>query len=185
MTSEKIALAVLSSSLLTGFIGAAATGYFVLRSKQAEYINDFYKTVLARRLRAYEDIERLIMNFKMAVADEDMELYHLVFSGSEDDPAGLYGLLTKILSQSLWLSDEMFDLTRDLNLFLFEQRPAGASSWIPFGKRHYKHFGELRTKLERVHAIDMLHLHKVPKFLKSKKPSNAATPLRRPSEEHA
>lgn len=180
MISSTAVLALLSSTLLSGLVGAGVTGVFVLRAKQAEYANDFFKTVVSRRLQAYEDVERLITNFKMAIADQDMQLYHLVFSGNEDDPAGLYGLMFRILSQSLWLSEEMFDITRDLNIFLFENKAPDGSSWIPFGKQHYKYFGSIRTRLERVHSADMLHLHEVPRFLKSRKPIDGGTPVRRP-----
>lgn len=51
------------------------------------------------------------------------------------------------------------------------------SGLIEFGKKNYTAVAELRTKLERVHALDMLMLHDVPAFLKAKEPADGYVPL--------
>lgn len=76
------------------------------------------------------------------------------------------------MSNALWLSDELFDLTREFNV-LFYSHSNTEGDLIQFGKKHYKEIAELRTKIERVHLHDMLTLHEVPRFLKSKRPTDS------------
>ena len=83
---NQVWLAVLSSSLLSGIVGAIVGGIFSLRGKHKEYVNDYYKTIINRRLAAYEKVEVLIRNLKAAVvAPEDSRPYHLLFSSETDD----------------------------------------------------------------------------------------------------
>jgi hypothetical protein len=86
MGVNQVWLAVLSSSLLSGIVGAIVGGIFSLRGKHKEYVNDYYKTIINRRLAAYEKVEVLIRNLKAAVvAPEDSRPYHLLFSSETDD----------------------------------------------------------------------------------------------------
>jgi hypothetical protein len=173
--TNELWLAILSSSLISGIIGALIAGWFTLRSKRTEYANTYYKLVLERRLAAYEQIERLIIAIKISVADDDQRLYHIIFS-NEDDYAAEYKLLFAVMENAMWLSDDIFDVTREVNLLLFTH-DARAGNLIEFGKNNYVAIGELRMELERLHARDLLTLHNVPKFLKSKRPKNSYTPL--------
>ncbi len=81
-----------------------------------------------------------------------------------------------VMSSALWLSDDLFDLTRELNLLLYGHKN-GDGGLIEFGKKNYVAIGELRTRIERLHARDMLTLHKIPTFLKRKKPRDTYTSL--------
>ena len=74
-----------TSALISGLIG----GWFSLRSKQAEYANIYYKMILERRMVAYEEVERLIGEIKIAVVDNDQRPYHLLFSGDNDHALSL------------------------------------------------------------------------------------------------
>ncbi len=51
------------SAVVSGFI----SGIFNIRTKRHEYINEYYKLVLNRRLAAYETLEKLILLIKTAV----------------------------------------------------------------------------------------------------------------------
>lgn len=179
--SHDLWIAVVSSSLLTSALTAIITGTFVLRAKRNEYANDYFKLVLERRLDAYEAIERLIVELKVAVLDVDQRPYHRLFS-KDDDRIEVYRLLVAVLNKSLWLSDELFTLTRSLNILVYNNT-SGNVGLIEFGKQHYIAIGKLRTKIERTYAEDMLVLHEVPRFLKRKNPSDAYTPIppQRPS----
>lgn len=165
---------VLSSTLVSGIVSGSIAGWFSLRSKRDEYANAYYKLVLERRIAAYEAVEELILSIKTAVADDDRRLYHLLFS-NDDDHANVYKKLHATNLVSLWLTDEMFSLTRELNLLVFSRTKE--SGLIEFGKKNYIAVAELRTKMERVHAADMIVLHDVPSFLKSKKPCDGYSPL--------
>jgi hypothetical protein len=174
---DHILIAILSSSLISGVIGACIAGWFTLRSKRNDYINDYYKSVLARRLAAYEEVEHLITMLKSAVLDGDQRPYHLLFS-KDDDHETVYKLMFLVLSKSLWLTDDLFEKTRELNVLLY--RDGGSDSGlIEFGKTNYKTIAELRTQIEKIHARDMIVLHNVPGFLKSKRHVDSYSPIER------
>jgi hypothetical protein len=171
MSTTQLLLAVLSSSLIAGVFGALIGGWFTLRGKRNDYANEYFKLVLARRMQAYEEVERLINMLKTAVLDRDGRPYHMLFS-KDDDKQGVYDLLFAVMSKALWLSDELFELTREFNVLFYSHGDTNAGL-IEFGKEHYKQVAELRTRMEKVHLRDMLVLHEVPLFLKSKKPTDS------------
>lgn len=165
--AQQLWFTVLSSSVVSAIIGALIAGSYHLRSKRNEYVNEYFKTVIQRRLAAYEQLERLIISLKTAVIDTDNKPYHLLFSDDEDLLAA-YKLLSDAMQHSLWLSDAAFEKVRDLNykVFRLSRSESGA---IQFGKENYKEIAKLREELEKVLAIDMLSLHNVENFLKYKK----------------
>lgn len=176
MTPELL-IAVLSSSVISGVLGAAIAGWFNLRSKQNEYVTAYYKLVLERRIKAYEELERLIVQIKIAVVGSDGEPYHMMFS-SGDDSAAVYRLLFNVMSNALWISDDLFEKTRELNLLVYSHSTSkSGEGLLDFAKQNYEHIAELRTQLERLHARDMLSLYDVPGFLRSKKPEDSFTSL--------
>jgi hypothetical protein len=74
MPTAQLLVGVLSSSLIAGILGALIGGWFTLRGKRNDYANEYYKVVLARRVQAYEEVERLINMVKTAVLDQDGRL---------------------------------------------------------------------------------------------------------------
>jgi hypothetical protein len=156
MTSE-LWLTVLSSSVITGILGAIFNGWFNLRSKQNDYANTYYKLALDRRLVAYENVKPLIVGIKTAVVDNDQRPYHFVFL--DDDQVTIYKSLFAVMSSALWISDELFEQTRELNLLIYSKAKDGADM-IQFGKDNYTKIAELRTKIEKLHARDMLTLQR-------------------------
>jgi hypothetical protein len=158
---------VLSSALISGVVSALIGGWFSLRSKRNEYENAYYKLVLERRLAAYEVVEDLIISIKTAVTDSDRRPYHFLLSNDADE-ANVYKKIYATNMVSLWLTDKLFDLTRDLNLMVYGKKKD--QSFIEFGKRNYKAIAELRTRIERAHAADMLTLHNVTSFCAPRNP---------------
>ena len=169
-------ITLLSSSLVSAVVSGIVAGAFSLRAKRTEYVNEYYKVVLQRRIAAYEEVERLVINFKTSVVDTDSRPYHHVFQSEDEDPNSLYMLLFRIAASALWLSDELFYLTREFSVLLYKYN-SERETWIEFGKKHYTAFADLRTKVEVVYARDMLSLHNIFQFLRSKKPSNAYLPF--------
>ena len=160
-------IVILSSTVISGLISAIISGWFNLRSKNTEYSNAYFKMILERRLAAYEDVDQLIRSIKAAVVDSDQRPYHLLFS-KDDDQIYVYQKISEAMSKSLWLSEDVFAALREFNVLVAE----GATKelgLIEFGKQKYKVIAELRTKLERICALDMIKLHDVPNFLKNKK----------------
>jgi hypothetical protein len=155
-------------ALLGALAGTLVTGVFNLRAKRNEYVNDYYKTVIQRRIGAYEALESVIVSFRTCVMDDDGKPYHLPFSG-EDSQKGVFVPLHAAMSQGLWLNDGAFEKTSELNRLLFSL-PANKEEAINFGKKHYYTvIAELRDALECILAADMLEMHNVEGFLARRK----------------
>lgn len=169
-------LVFLPSSLLAAIVGGLIAGLFGLRLKSNDYRNEYFKLVLQRRIEAYAELDKLIIMLKTCVLDNDRRPYHLLFS-NDGDSDGVYRLLFVVMSKDLWFSDDLFDKLRDLNLLLFAHNPEKQSSLVSFGKEHYRRIAELRTQIERIRARDMLSLHHIARFLKSKKPRDFYEPI--------
>jgi hypothetical protein len=165
-TQQLMQLAMVSGGFLLGgaLIGALVAGIYNLRAKRNEYINDYFKTVIHRRIAAYEQLEGLIACFKAAVVGKDRKPYHLPLSG-EGAKEDIFTRLFAVMSQGLWLSNEAFDKVTELNYLLFGV-PNLESDVIAFGKQNYQTIATLRDELERILAADMLELHDVGRFLK-------------------
>lgn len=163
--------AILASSVVAALLGGLIAGFVTLRVARNQYVNDYYKTVVQRRLAAYEQLEYLITMLKTSVADDsDNKVYHLLFAGGDNLKA--FEILFRVSSQAMWLSDEVVDETVNLNRLLFSC-PSNQTDVFAFAKEHYKTIAETRTRLERLHSRDFLTLHEVAKFLKSKKPKDS------------
>jgi hypothetical protein len=154
------------SGLIGGAIVACIAGMYSLRAKRNEYVAEFYKTVIARRIGAYEQLENLVLALKTCVVAEDSNRpYHIVFS-TDDGREQAFDLLGKAMSQGLWLSNDVWAKLRDLNYLLFNMPTP--PDLIEFGRINYEEIAILRTDLEQLLAKDMLDLHDVKRFLMSK-----------------
>ena len=159
---------VLSSSIVSGTIVAIVAGWFSLRSKRHEYENAYFKMVLDKRIAAYTEVENFISGASVACVDDDNHPYHAMFLPREGSMPDFYVLLHKAMSGKFWLSDDLHSALRDLNVIAY---PAGSNQEALFAiaKGRYKDIAELRTTIERLHSRDMLNLHLVSKFLRSKR----------------
>lgn len=166
--SVQMLLTLLSTSAIAALIGA----FTALRVAPNTYVNEYYKTIIGKRIVAYEHLETLIVGLKTCVVDEsDHRPYHLMLASEENEAwERVFVVLGDVMAQGLWLTDETFQKTRDLNLLLFHQnKPA---SVIEFAKKNYQAIATLRADLERLLARDMLKLHDVRWFLRSKNRSD-------------
>lgn len=164
-----------SSTVISALVSSLIAGWFNLRSKKDEYANIYYRMILERRMAAYEEVARLIGEIKISVVDTDQRPYHRLFS-VDNDHTLVYELLHGTMENSLWLTDEVFQLTRELNLIVFNATTPNRGL-IEFGKNNYRAVAELRTRLEKALSNDMLVLYDIPAFLKAKKPTDAYTAL--------
>jgi hypothetical protein len=164
-------VAVLSSSVLSGAIGALVAGWFGLRSRRNEYENAYFKMVLDKRIASYTEVENLISGASNVSVDDKNRTYHAMFQPREHGLPEFYELLHKAMSGKFWLSDDLYAAMRKLNLIAY---PAGDNqeALLAIAKDKYKDIAELRTTIERLHSRDMLTLHHVPEFLRSKRFGN-------------
>ncbi len=154
-------------ALFGALVGSLVSGYFTLRAKRNEYLNDFYKIVIAKRVNAYERVESLIQSYKSTVVDEHNESYHCPFATERQHMDSLIRT-GAAMDSGLWLSDKTFDAVQKIN-YLQYRIPEDANERIRFGKQHYVEIANMRETLEKLLAKDMLELHKVKKFLTAKK----------------
>lgn len=147
-------------------------GWFSLRSKRNEYENAYFKMVLDKRIAAYSEVERFISGASVASVDDNNRPYHAMFLPREGGMPDFYVLLHEAMSGKFWLSDDLHSALRDLNIIAY---PAGSNqdALLAIAKDKYKAIAELRVTIERLHARDMLCLHRVSRFLRSKRHGNA------------
>src|ERR1700676_2503466 len=106
------------SALFGALLGALLTGWFLLRTKNKEYVNAFFRIVIDKRVDAYEHLEHLIQAYKTCICDSDNKPYHIPFS-SEEQHLDAVMRMGSTLDRGLWLSDEAFDTARELNILSF------------------------------------------------------------------
>jgi len=158
---------ILTSSVVAGLVSGAVSGLFNLLIKNLEYANDYYKIVVRRRVDAYEMLENFIGLFRSCVMDVDRFPYHIVFAG-EDPQAAIFAATIDMQSKSIWIDKGAFEASQKLNYLLFDV-PSDPQDCVEFGKRHYQEIANLRDNLERAVADDMLNIHKVSAFLRTRK----------------
>jgi hypothetical protein len=162
---------LLASNVLAGILGGGVAGFFTLRVVRNQYVNDYYKTVIQRRLTAYEQIEGLIAMLKMSVQDSsDGRFYHFLFADGDRDQ--FLRIISGILSQSMWISDDIEAETILLNRLLYRS-PNNESDPYSCFKDNYKEIAAARTRIEKMHSRDFQKLHDVKRFLKSKNPADS------------
>jgi hypothetical protein len=167
METPIVAAIAAAAGVVTGAgISSVVTGIFSLRAKRAEYINLYYKTVLEKRVVAYQKLEALVVSLRHNFFDEkDKRRYHALFS-RDDDWLSAYKLLLDINSQALWLSEAALDKAIDFNYRIFKPHSEGGA--IEFGKQNYATIAKFREDLERLIAADMQDMHNIKRFLKQK-----------------
>jgi hypothetical protein len=169
--SAPIWLSILTSSLISALVGGLIAGAVTLRVAKNQYVNDYYKNIIQRRISAYEQLELLIYLLKTSIADNsDNKLYHFIFA--DGDTSKAFEIMMSISSHSMWLSKGVIDETIGLNRLLYTF-PSKKEDVLSFAKENYKNIAETRTRLEKLYARDFLSLHNVPGFLKSKNPTDS------------
>jgi hypothetical protein len=160
-------ITIITSWLGSGALSAIVAGIYNLRSKRTEYVNDYYKDVIKRRTKAYEQLEQLIIWLRTVSVGEDKQPYHLLFaSAKEEDWQRVFMLIQQVSVHGLWLSNEVFAKTRELNVLLYQLDDP--NKMIEFGKKNYQKIATIRHALETLLSRDMLRLYDVKQFLRSK-----------------
>ncbi len=156
-----------ASAVFGGLLVAFVTGLFNLRTKRNEFVNDYYREVIRRRVEAYDFLEKLIVSYKSSVMDKDCKPYHTPFATEKQGDAALVNLCLA-MDRGLWIREETFAKLTELNYLVF-RTPESAKERVEFGKAHHVEIAVLRADLERMMAADLLDLHNVRKFLLHKK----------------
>lgn len=154
------------SAIISGLMSYFTNGMLQRKS----YRNDYYKTIIPKRLEAYENVSRIVAQLKISVIDDkDGKPYHI---GLVESPNQLYQTLMSMClaaMSNIWLSEEMIDKLTTLNKITFLIGMDGnTDKGVAKAKEHYVIISQIRSDIENCIKQDMKDLYKVKKFLKSK-----------------
>jgi hypothetical protein len=99
---------ILTSTVAAAIVSSIISGFYSKHVKQQDYVNEYYKLIIKRRIEAYEQLERLIVSLKMSILSEDKKPYHFLFSQGNDSSAA-YTTVTNTLISALWMSNSAFE----------------------------------------------------------------------------
>ncbi len=170
--SQPLWLIILSSSAISTVILAALQGLYHLRSQRNEYVNDYYKTVITRRIAAYEELEKMITSrLRVTVVGPDDRPFSLLFVHEVKDPNQVQSphlaLLSVTSACGYWFSNELAAKLEELESLISSVGSDDLAA-IEFGKKNYQAVEAIGTELQRLLARDILKLHDVKGFLQSK-----------------
>jgi hypothetical protein len=192
MTNSDATVALNNMPMLAAFIalagvllGSIITGFYGLWTRHKEYVNGYYKNIVSRRIRAYEQLESVIGALEPLYQDNDGKIIHFALSNAESIKS-LMESLSNIAAQGLWIEHETFKKARKLNntikaVMSFPPEltplrppqnphdPKDLMQIMDYAKDKRDEISQLRSALASMVAKDMLTLHDVKAFLKRKK----------------
>lgn len=156
-----IITAILTSTVLATIVNRLIEHWF----RAIEYRREYFKTILKKRLEAYEWVETHISTLKQTVADEDGRPYHSIFSSGGDAFLNSTALLIQANSCNLWLNKRTAETFETL-LQVFNKINLGYDTEsdeqvIQAGKDNYHNIADLRRKLEECVRADIINLYKI------------------------
>lgn len=163
---------ILASTVLASTISNIITVWNSQKLKDQDYKNEYFKIVLQKRLETYEFIERQISVLKSIEADTiNNEIYYSIFAYGKEKFDEFQQNLLIALSQSQWISKKTIKEMEKLNqlFFTIETKSQDNEQLKQEGIINHKTICYIRNSLEKQVNKDYLELHKIDKFLKSKK----------------
>lgn len=161
---------LLTSAAVSAIIGGLMSYFTNGMLQRNSYRNDYYKTIIPKRLEAYENVSRIVAQLKITVIDDtDGKPYHI---GLYESPQQLYKTLMSMClaaMSNVWLSEIMIDKLTSLNQITYLISKDGDSDkGVANAKEQYMKIGQIRSDIENCIKHDLKDLYKVKKFLKSK-----------------
>jgi hypothetical protein len=116
MTTVKITLTILTSSVVTSVVTAFLTAYFQKRLQKSDYKLKYFEKVTDRRLDAYE-LANQITSFLKVMTAEDNSPWPVIM-GSIDFYNDFMAKLAMTTLHNIWFSDMLSDKLTELNVYL-------------------------------------------------------------------
>lgn len=162
-------------SFLGSIIVALIAFWAGLKVQHNNYRDEYYKTVIQKRLEAYQFIESLLGVMRMTVYDEtDHRQYHAIFDNSEEDFFKSRHNLYKAIARCTWLSHEMLEALSALDEIFYEiddKIEKDRDVNVEIGKQYFRELVDAQRRIGDILIKDTERLHKVKSFLKSKRES--------------
>lgn len=163
---------ILSSALVSSIITSFASWVIGNHSQNKSFKNDYYKSVIKKRMDAYQYIDDQLRAMKVTTLDNDAKPYHSMFYGNSINVLERQQDFMLARANGVWLSNEMEEALTELNQLLFEidnNLTDEIDNNVALAKRYYSQLSNTRMKVEDQLRKDMLELYKVEIFLKDKK----------------
>jgi|GEM_PF-1162227 len=171
MSTTSIITLLLSSSLLTAILTSVANWYI----NRNNYRNDYYKKLLDKRLKAYEEVEALISKIKPLVHLDDGSVCNIFLSCGKEGFDDFLLQIGMANISSFWLSDKTSGTITELNVYLLnnildESDEQNINAHLEqLGIKHREEIKRTRKPLEEILKEDLNQLHDIKGFLKRKR----------------
>ncbi len=165
---------IVSIISVTGVIFSALVAYITsLKVQRNNYRDEYFKTIIAKRLEAYECINTQLMVMRLLVFDDDdRKYYHIFFDNGANKLLEYQNNLHHAAARSIWFSAEMIDaigklysIFYEINNLITDDRDQN----VEIGKNYHERLRSAQLNVSKVLVADMASLHKVKKFIKCKK----------------
>ena len=168
---DNIWITILSSAGIASIISAIVGYFFNVLMQKRRYKDDYYKMVIAKRMDAYSKTEQVCKLLKTHTYDNETEGTYCIAFGSMDALLTLCKMMHNALSDNIWLSDSIHAEMQKLNKVIVEVEDGCRTKGFDVKRIGIELYADIDTKrinIEKQYAKDMLTLHDVEGFLKSK-----------------
>lgn len=168
---ENLWITILSSAGVASVISALAGYIFNVLMQKRKYKDDYYKMVIGKRMDAYVKVEEIYKLLKTNISEDSGKTSFCIIFNDKDFFKIFYKKLYNAIGCSVWLSEDINDDLRHLNdmLLLVDKSLKTANTNIrELGKEKCAIFTEIYLLIGEHYKNDMLNLHNVEGFLKSK-----------------
>lgn len=169
--STEYVVAIIS---LVGVALSALVAYFTsIITQKNSYRDEYYKTIIERRLDAYNFIDTQLMVMRMTVYDEtDGKYYHVFFDNESSKFFEYQRNLTHATVRSIWVSAEMLEAITILSHIFYEISDSISDDKeenIKVGKDYYDKLWIAQLNVSKALVTDIADLYDVDSFIKRKK----------------
>lgn len=161
-SAAQVATLLVSSSVLAAVVSIAGNHLLA----QLQFKRDYFREIIAKRLRAYENVDELITILRGTTYDDTGRIAHVVFLNK-----ALYDRATSLAATAggfgLYVSQPIRDALMELNFTLLRvPEIASEAELFDIAASHRESVSALRQRLESIVTTDLLSLYKVRRFLK-------------------
>lgn len=162
---------------LISFIGVLVSAFVAYLTsiivQRNGFRNDYYKTILDKRIEAYQFVDTQLMQLRMTLFDDDdQKQFHLIFGDNGKTFFEFHKNMNLTSVRSIWFSEEMLKSFSKLNTLFYEisviiSDDPNVSERI--GKQYFEEIMTAQRDVSRIMVADIGNLHDIKGFLKSKK----------------
>ena len=161
----------LYNALITAVVSAIVTNFFLWWQKRNDYKRDYYKKVVDKRIKAYEQVEALAACFDHQTTNLYTNQKWLACCITLEAAKTTFKMIEDVEKHGLWLSEECNQCITNINktlmpLFYFDdkQEEAFKNERFKLSIDMYEDMVKHRENLRKIISNDMMNLHDVDNF---------------------